>query len=162
MRLCPMSAAARLLRAPEDYVARMFAFADAIQADQLAVYRDRVGDHLYSWQKAKNEESQRDPECIRRMRAEFEQVMRYVEQYFPYGFVKKKGAKSTPAVRFDALSVGILLCLRAGTLRRPPADVRTWLEGNDFATLTVSSASNVRSRILERVGYVREKLEGRP
>lgn len=44
--------------------------------------------------------------------AEFNGVLKFVEQHFPFGFAKTKNSKTSPKVRFEAISVGIVLALR--------------------------------------------------
>jgi hypothetical protein len=40
-------------------------------------------------------------------------------------------------------------------------DISEWVLTDDFTDLTTSSAANVRSRILGRISYVRDRLLGR-
>jgi hypothetical protein len=87
---------------------------------------------------------------------EFYKTIRFVSIHFPFGFAKTKTAKTTPRVRFEALSVGVALALRAN----PNLDVHSvdWIETDRFKELTTSDASNNQGKLKERVEYVRDQL----
>lgn len=91
-----------------------------------------------------------------KMRAEFIGMLDFVRKSFPTGFAKTKGAKTTPRVRFEAISVGVAAALRA----RPSLKPHTveWLESEEFLQQTTTHASNSGPRLRGRIEYVREKL----
>jgi hypothetical protein len=83
--------------------------------------------------------------------------MQFVQKYFPYGFAKTPNAKTTPRVRFEALSVGTNLALR----EKPglvPSPVLSWLQSEDFDIQTTTHASNSAPRLRGRVQFVRDHL----
>jgi uncharacterized protein with ParB-like and HNH nuclease domain len=89
----------------------------------------------------------------------FDSVMSFVDKKFPHGFAKSKTAKSTPRVRFEALSVGVALAIT----KKPgldPRDINEWLVSTDFKSLTTGDGSNSKTRVKERIEYVRDKLLG--
>ena len=94
------------------------------------------------------------------MTAEFNATMAFVQRFFPYGFAKSATAKTTPRVRFEALSVGVNLALRS-TPALTPAPVTSWLESKRFTELTTTHASNSAPRLRGRIEYVRDRLLGR-
>jgi len=90
--------------------------------------------------------------------AEFDGMCKFVEKYFPNGFVKTDSKKAVPNVRFEAISVGTALALR----EKPdlvPADM-TWLESEGFKQKTTTDASNNPGRLQERVEFVKNSLLG--
>lgn len=93
------------------------------------------------------------------MEEEYTRMLNFAEKYFPYGFRKNKSAKSTPRVRFEALSVGINLALRINKDLKP-RDVEVWLNSDDFKKLTTSDGSNSKTRVKKRIEFVRDKLLG--
>ncbi len=87
---------------------------------------------------------------------DFNGMLTFVENNFPYGFAKSKKAKSTPRVRFEAISVGVALALR----EKPDMKVNNvnWLDSDKFREYTTSDASNNEGRLKARVEYVRDQL----
>lgn len=91
------------------------------------------------------------------MELEFKQMLSFAESYFPIGFRKTRNSKTVPRVRFEALSVGIILALRQNETL-VPKDINTWINSKEFKELTTSDGSNSRVRVKERIEYVRDKL----
>ncbi len=87
---------------------------------------------------------------------EFNKTMEFVKRYFPAGFAKSKKAKSTPRVRFEAISIGTALALQ----QNPDlvVDNVDWLESEEFKRLTTSDASNNEGKLKSRVEFVRDHL----
>src|SRR5262249_3454072 len=88
---------------------------------------------------------------------EFAKTMEFVQRYFPYGFAKSPSAKTTPRVRFEALSVGVNLALH----QKPdlvPAPVSTWLESEAFKEHATDNSSNSAPRLKNRIEFVRNHL----
>jgi len=92
----------------------------------------------------------------KKMKSEFEAMLRFVKRYFPYGFAKTATAKSTPRVRFEAISVGVALALREIPDLIPKS--REWLESDEFLKHTTTHASNSPTRVSGRILYVKNKL----
>ncbi len=90
---------------------------------------------------------------------DFEDMLQFVKNYFEFGFAKTQNAKSTPRVRFEAISVGVALALK----EKPDLTVSNleWLDSEEFKELTTSDASNNEGRLAARIEYVRDKLLGR-
>lgn len=157
-RLCPVSIVAARKRDREEIVSRFFALLDGIRRDNLAEYDDRLREYIDSWLETMNERAQTDPKLTMKLRKEFDQVMRFVDKNFPFGFTKGPRSNFTPKVRFDAIAVGVAEALH----RRPGLKLskgpETWLASEEFFTLTTSNAANVRSRVLARIAFVRDSL----
>lgn len=88
--------------------------------------------------------------------SEFEQMVSFVFKYFPFGFKKNERAKSTPRVRFEAISVGVSLALR----KQPDLSPKSvdWLNSEEFKVHTTSHSSNSSKRVCGRIEYVRDCL----
>lgn len=87
---------------------------------------------------------------------EFQRMVSFVKENFPYGFAKAKKAKATPRVRFEAISVGVALALRENPDLK--IDNVNWLGSDEFKEYTTSDASNNEGRLKLRVEYVRDQL----
>lgn len=89
-------------------------------------------------------------------KAEFENMLNFVNSYFPFGFAKQRNATFTPRVRFEAISVGVALALR----ENPSLTVSNvdWLDSQQFQDLTTSDASNNQGKLQGRIEYVRDQL----
>lgn len=87
---------------------------------------------------------------------EFNGMLTFVENNFPFGFAKEKGNTTTPRVRFEAISVGVALALR----EKPELKVADidWINSDDFKELTTSDASNNQSKLVSRIEFVRDAL----
>lgn len=90
--------------------------------------------------------------------ADFEQMLRFIDTYFEYGFAKCKNSTTTPRVRFEAISVGVALALK----ERPDLSVIdvNWVNSDDFKYYTTSDASNNQGKLQARVEFVKNKLLG--
>ena len=83
-------------------------------------------------------------------------MLNFVQKHFQFGFAKSQNATTTPRVRFEAISVGVALALRA----YPNLEVKNvdWLNSEEFKVLTTSDASNNEGKLVARVEYVRDRL----
>lgn len=90
---------------------------------------------------------------------DFEDMLAFVQDNFPYGFAKTQNATTTPRVRFEAISVGVALALKED----PNIHINNvdWLNSDEFKELTTSDASNNEGRLAARVEYVRDMVLGR-
>ncbi|MFL2095246.1 DUF262 domain-containing protein [Marinilactibacillus psychrotolerans] len=91
------------------------------------------------------------------MENEFNSMLEFALKYFPIGFRKTKRSKTTPRVRFESLSVGINLALRKNETL-VPYELNTWLESDEFKRLTTSDGSNSKTRVANRIEFVRDNL----
>lgn len=90
---------------------------------------------------------------------EFTQMIEFVNQSSPNGFTKTITGKQVPRVRFEAIAVGSALAIRANPeLLVEPPDITPLLESDDFDVATKSDAANVKSKLLNRLGIVRDWL----
>lgn len=89
-------------------------------------------------------------------RKDFETMLEFVQNTFPNGFAKTATAKTTPRVRFEAISVGVALALKIKS-NLLVHDI-SWIESEKFKEHTTSDASNNQGKLKARVEYVRDEL----
>ena len=89
-------------------------------------------------------------------RNDFDTMLEFVKNTFPNGFAKTATGKTTPRVRFEALSVGVALALKI----KPTLSVNdiSWIESEEFKEHTTSDASNNQGKLKARVEFVRDEL----
>ncbi len=100
--LCPVSPRMLKRKEPLELVTRFFAYSEnylAFEHDVDEFLDECVISHRNVFDK-------------KRLSDEFKHTLQFVQKNFPYGFAKSPTAKTTPRVRFKALSVGINLALR--------------------------------------------------
>jgi hypothetical protein len=154
-RLAPVSAKSERERIPEELVTRFFAYGDG-----LDFYRDSPSRFTFEYTKTMNDEFRTHPERVQEYRERFTSMLEFVRRAFPYGFRKARNANTTPRVRFEAIAIGSYLALR----ERPELaegkapNVRPWLESEGFKRVTTSDAANVKSKLENRIGFVRQAL----
>lgn len=134
-----------------EFVLRFFAYLEKYEE-----FDHSVRDFLNSYLESNSKLDGKDSEV---MVKEFTKVMNFVADNFQYGFRKSKGSKTTPRVRFEAISVGVALALR----ENPNLDVKNtseWLYSDEFKKLTTGDGANSRVKVKARIEYVRDKLLG--
>lgn len=148
LRLCPITDSVRKRGEGEELVLRFFAYSDSYRTFQhdVANFLDRyIRTH-------------RDNFDEHEMVARFIRMIEFVKKHFPYGFAKADNSKTTPRVRFEAISVGVHLALEQGPgLVPPPVN---WLDSPSFKQQTTTHASNSGPKLRARVEYVRARLLG--
>lgn len=145
--LCPITIAKERRKEPLELVTRFFAYSERyllFTHDVDLFIDDFVKDNRSTFDKG-------------RFASEFTNTLEFVQKYFPYGFAKSRIARTTPRVRFEALSVGVNLALRTQPTLIPPP-VTPWLESSEFETETTTHASNSAPRLRSRVEFVRDHL----
>lgn len=148
VKLCPIADSVRKREEGEELVLRFFAYSDTYKRFQHDVTKFL---DAYIRQHRDNFDAQE-------MHDRFERMIKFVGKYFPYGFAKAPNAKTTPRVRFEAISVGVHLALKQNPkLVPPPID---WLDSAEFKKQTTTHASNSGPKLRARVEYVRDRLLG--
>jgi len=144
--LCPVSKKLELRREREELVLRFFTY-----SDNYTSFKHDVGKFLDKFLKTYSTNFDK-----KKMSNEFKRTIRFVDENIPSGFAKKKGFKSTPRVRFEALSVGINLALRIN----PKIKLKSldWLDSEEFKFHTTTHASNSGPKLRGRIEYVRDQI----
>lgn len=144
--VCPISVTMEKRYEQLELVLRFFAFLN--DADSFTHRVDNFLDNYIEKTKDTFDENS--------MKSEFCSMINFVKSYFPYGFAKTSTAKSTPRVRFEAISVGVALALREKPDLKPLS--MEWLNSEEFKIHTTTHASNSSTRVKGRILYVKNKL----
>ena len=144
--LCPISEKVRKREEAQELVLRFFAY-----SDRYMKFKHRVDEFLNEYIK-----ENKDAFDEARLKKEFIDMLNFVDRYFPNGFTKGTNSKTTPRVRFEALSVGTNLALRMNPNLVPQN--LSWMDSDAFKTHTRSDASNSKPKIKGRIEYVRDNL----
>ncbi|MCE1204464.1 MAG: DUF262 domain-containing protein [Holophagaceae bacterium] len=147
-KLCPISHRKQRREEAPEMVLRYFAYANEYKNFKKSV-RSFLDEYIKS--------NQVDFPKVE-LGHEFFQMLNFVELHFPNGFRKNSKNTSVPRVRFEAISVGVTLALRAKPDLVPIVPVDSWLYSDEFIELTVSDASNSKPRVAARIEYVRDRL----
>lgn len=145
-KLCPLSLDKVQRREREELVSRFFAY-----FDKYKEFNGDVRKFIFSYISEQTNKQLEDYQDI------FNRMLQFVEENLPSGFAKSKGAKSTPRVRFEALSVGIALALKEKPLLQK-VDMEPLLKSNEFKIATTTDASNLPKRLCYRIELVRDYL----
>jgi len=150
-KLCPISEKRTLREEPQQMVLRFFAY-----SENRDNYKNRVAQFIQEYIEYKNKNFTDD--IKEEMRNNFVKMLEFVEKNFENGFAKSENSKSTPRVRFEALSVGVYLAL----LENPTLDrVNTnWLISDEFKEYTTSDSANNKNKLNGRIDYVKNKILG--
>lgn len=142
-----------------ELVSRFFAYSDNYEND-FCKYSGNVAHYIDEYVKEQNTKCLQDKKIIKKCKKQFLDMLAYAEIILgERGFRKTITSKSTPRARFEALSVGISLALKADPTLKPK-DVTTWIDGMDFAQCTRSDAANNKSKLKARINFVKNKLLG--
>lgn len=161
--LTPISKHLVLSREREELVVRFFTYLERIEINNgevwLPDWKDRPREYIYSFVKEANEKGRQDDQYIQRLKHEFSKMLSFVQNAFPHGFCKSATGTQIPRVRFEAISVGAGLALRARDISAVDAARRMeWIETEEFEKRTTSGSANVRSKVQGRIAFVRDRL----
>jgi hypothetical protein len=151
-KLCPISENRTLREEPQQMVLRFFAY-----SENRDNYKGSVSPFIEAY--IKNKRKTFNEDMKKNMKDNFEKMLIFVDKNFKNGFAKTKGAKSTPRVRFEAISVGVYLALlENNTLDRVNTN---WIESDECKTHTRSDSANNRLKLIGRTDYVKNNLLGK-
>lgn len=150
IRLCPVSAKSAARGEREELILRFFAYSEKYEEFTHSVFT-----FLDQYLVEKNRDGFDEVGCEQ----QFRDTLNYIERNLPYGFSKSDNSKSTPRVRFEAISVGVNLAL----IERPDLEDfgSDFVETPEFKKHVTSHASNSGPRLRGRIEYVRDYLLGR-
>lgn len=149
IQLCPISVNKLKRMEAEELILRFFAY-----SEKYLDFKHSVSGFLNDFLKEKNARGF-DKELYK---SQFDLMLSYTYRNFANGFAKSQGAKTTPRVRFEAISVGVNLALQSN---QNLADMDTsFIQSPTFNKHTTTHASNSGPRLRERVEYVRDQLLG--
>ncbi len=154
--LAPRSKQAELRFEGFELVSRFFAYYDSFQSN-FDGYDGKVANYIDKYIENKNKQWQTDDSELLTYKQRFESMLNFAQQLLgKRGFRKTLNAKTTPRARFEAISVGIALAL--STDKIPNSENYEWIDSDEFKEITSSDAANNKSRLIERITYVRDIL----
>lgn len=149
--LCPISEEARKRGEAEELILRFFTYSE------YGVNRKERGSKLLdTYLIEHNKKGSKSDEA--ELTARFDRMLRFVQAHFTNGFRKTSNAKSTPRVRFEAISVGVHLALEEKSDLAPA--YMTWLESDEFNVVTTSDSAGNPGKLRARVEFVKDCLLG--
>ncbi len=150
-KLCPISDKRTLRAEPQELILRFFAY-----GEDKEKYKGQVAKFIDNYIKNKNKTFN---DIIKsKMKNDFSKMLKFVERNFENGFAKSKIAKSTPRVRFEAISVGVYLALEENSdLDKVNVE---WLDSPEFKEHTTSDSANNKNKLNGRIDYVKNKILG--
>lgn len=155
MELCPVGLNPARRGEREELVLRFFVYAEKYRDFQHDVSR-----FLNEYIQEKNRTYKKDPGYAKadlaKKNKQFAQMLDFVKKYFPYGFAKTATAKTTPRVRFEAISVGVTLALNQNPNLQPQS--MNWMNTREFRRQTTTHGSNSSTRLRGRIEFVRDAL----
>lgn len=152
-KLCPISEKRALREEAEERILRYFAYLNNVEN-----YKGEPAKFVNSYIKNTNKIFNKTIKM--NFQKEFDEMLKFVDKFFPYGFKKQNSAKSTPRVRFEAISIGVSLALKDNKNLTPP-NVVEWIESEEFKIHTRSDAANNKSKVKGRIAFVKDKLQGK-
>lgn len=160
-KLAPISDTMKKRFEYEELITRFFAFSDRYEQFGTGPEGKVVKDFLLKYVRDRNIELKNDQSGVvaSKMKQEWNDMLEFVANKFPNGFVKTGRGRKVPRVRFEAISVGVNLALRSGKPINEAA-IPVWLEEKQFQTWTTSDSSNNRVNLIGRIDYVKNKLLG--
>jgi uncharacterized protein with ParB-like and HNH nuclease domain len=93
-----------------------------------------------------------------KMEEELRLTLNFIDQNFISGLRKSETSKMIPRVRFEAISVGVNLALRANSKLK--VTNTNWVNSKEFKKLTTSDGSNSKNRVAGRIEFVRDCILG--
>jgi len=157
LKLCPISEKRALREEGPQRVLRYFAYTENLK--NYKNYRGRVSQFIIAYIKSKSHKGIFNKQMKTNMKNDFDNMLNFVDKYFPYGFAKSKTAKSTPRVRFEAISIGVHFALKENPDIKP-TNIVDWLESSDFKFQTRSDAANNTTKVKNRINFVKNRLLG--
>lgn len=151
--VCPFSKTSIARREPEEYVSRFLCYKHRYKDFKHDV-REFIDSFIIEMNKSDNARMVIDED-----RKDFKRMVDFAHKNLPYGFKRTRSAKSSARVRFEALSVGIILALEENPDLKPKN--LEWLESDEFSEHTRSDGSNSGPKLRGRIEFVRDKLLGR-
>jgi len=147
--ICPITSSIGMRSEGTERILRFFAYSNSLDG-----YSGKVSVFLDSYMKNMNKSFDNVKE--QELQNKFDRMINFVKENFPNGFRKTETAKSTPRVRFEAISIGVSNALDENeNLYVRSVD---WLDSEEFKRVTRSDAANNKSNLKGRIDFVRDQL----
>lgn len=153
-KVAPMTPSDKSRRLDEELISRFFAY-----SGELEEYRDNVKVFIREFTDQQNLDLEEDSRREEFLRNKFLTTIEFVHRNFPYGVRKSPSGKKTYSARFESIVVGSYLAIQAEPdLLARSVGVLDWLQSNSFENVVSSDGANVRSKLLARINFVRDRL----
>lgn len=153
--LCPVTDKLAKRGERQELILRYLAY-----SERYSDFQHDVGEFLNTYIKEKNAQFRNNQNLGKKERGEkraaFLRMLEFVRDWLPDGFAKSSKAKTTPRVRFEAISVGVNLALQKNPTLVPAS--MSWLTSDDFKRHTTTHGSNSSIRLKGRIEFVRDAL----
>ncbi len=151
-KLCPISDKTSIREEGTERALRFFAYSESLEG-----YSGVVSAFMEKYMKKRS--SNFSTTERNKLEKKFNDMLAFVDSHFPNGFKKNNKTKSTPRVRFEAISIGVSKALE----KKPNLTVTNvdWLESEEFKHHTRSDAANNKSKLEGRINFVMNKLLGK-
>lgn len=136
----------------EELITRFFAYSEKYTEFERSV-KSFLDDYIKEKGGTFDDEEKAEKEM------QLKRALKFVNDYFPYGFRKSSTSKSIPKVRFESIAIGVNLALNIKTEITEP-NLR-WLESKEYKDLVTSGSSNNRNKLIGRIEFVRDCLLGK-
>lgn len=157
-RMTPLAPLVEKRQEHEELILRFFALYDAYPN---FAFTDKIGiaTYLDEYLQQMNTEAANDPDFLQKKRNLFNQMITFVSKSFEYGFARGN-VHQVSRVYFEAISVGSALALKENSgLEVTFEETRAWLQKGELNQITSSKyKTHNKSRILERINYVKQEL----
>ena len=147
-KVCPISRAKQRREEAQELVLRYFAYCDTYQK-----FKHDVRKFLDAYLKGYQHDFPKE-----RMLQEFKSMIKFAENFLPFGFRKNASSTTVARVRFEALACGITLALRDKPRLKPAPGSMKWIDSPEFSSHVASDASNSLPRLRGRLEFVRDQL----
>ncbi|MCK9006250.1 DUF262 domain-containing protein [Haemophilus influenzae] len=154
--LSPLS---RSRRSNEDYaelVLRFFGYGDKLKdyKNSVRTFLDEYFNEMASIPKEKLN--------IQEYLDRFQQVMKFVDEYFPFGFKKSENASSTSRTFFESIALGTYFAIKEnnGVEGLDTENISSWFNSEEYRNVVTSDAANNKSKLTARINFVKNKLLG--
>lgn len=150
-KLVPLSAAKKNHKDDQELILRFLTYSNNYENFQSQV-RSFLNDFIEENKEISNEEKQKH-------HSDFITMLNFVKNNFKYGFRKSEKARSVPRVRYEAISSGVILAIRANPNISGLKNIDTsWVLSDEFNDKVTADGSNSRPKVKERIEYVKNKI----
>ncbi|MDP9047892.1 MAG: DUF262 domain-containing protein [Bacteroidota bacterium] len=146
IQLCPITDDAKKRGEAEELILRFFTYSD------YGVDRKERGSKLLDTYLIEKNKKAKSVDDYQYLSIRFNRMLDFVERNFPFGFRKIPSARSTPRVRFEAISVGSHFALEQAPNLIPA--YMDWLESKEFEVVTTSDSAGNPGKLKARVNFV--------
>ncbi|AFZ46885.1 protein of unknown function DUF262 [Cyanobacterium stanieri PCC 7202] len=159
VELCHFSETQIKYKDPQEYILRFFAFLNNYDNNYEGFTKKNITDFLDEYLEETNKIT---GDKILEMEKEFNQMLNFVEKYFPTGFYQenKTGKKPVTRIKFESLSVGIALALREKPDLQLESKALSLSDSKEFKDYTKRDASSSKVKVSRRINYVKSMLLG--